>query len=46
MGSNRVTVNEVLPPYSEKVLKRVKIGYLNTIPDEIDIKVMDASAIR
>ncbi|HWP91900.1 MAG TPA: hypothetical protein VNN20_06860 [Thermodesulfobacteriota bacterium] len=46
MGSNRVTVNEVLPPYSEKVLRRVKIGYLNTIPDEIDIKVIDASAIR
>jgi len=42
MFSNRVTIFEVLPANSKKTFKNVKAGYLNAIPEEVRIEVMDA----
>lgn len=42
MFSNRVTIIEVLPAHSKKTFKNVKAGYLNAIPEEVRVEVLDA----
>ncbi len=42
MFSNRVTIVEVLPAHSKKTFKNVKAGYLNAIPEEVRVEVLDA----
>lgn len=42
MFSNRVTIVEVLPAHSKKTFKNVKAGYLNAIPEEVRLEVLDA----
>lgn len=42
MFSNRVTIVEVLPANSKKTFKNVKAGYLNAIPEEVRVEVLDA----
>lgn len=46
IGSNTITINEVLPPYSEKVFQDVEIGFLNSIPEEIKVRVVNARVVR
>lgn len=42
MFSNRVTIVEVLPANSKKTFKNVKAGFLNAIPEEVRVEVLDA----
>lgn len=42
MFSNRVTIVEVLPANSKKTFKNVKAGFLNAIPEEVRVEVVDA----
>ena len=42
MFSNRATISDVLPANSKKTFKNVKAGFLNAIPQEIRIKVLNA----
>ena len=42
MFSNRVTIVDVLPANSKKTFKNVKAGYLNAIPEEVRVEVLDA----
>jgi hypothetical protein len=42
MFSNRVTIVEVLPAHSKKTFKNVKAGFLNAIPEEVRVEVLDA----
>lgn len=46
IGSNTITINDVLPPYTEKVFQDVKIGFLNSIPEEIKVSVVNARVVR
>jgi len=46
IGSNRITIYDVLPANSEKVFRDLKIGFLNAIPDDVSIRVVDASVAR
>ncbi len=46
LGSNRITIYGSLPANSEKVFRKVKIGFLNSIPEDVSIRVVDAAAIR
>jgi len=42
MFSNRATIVDVLPAHSKKTFKNVKAGYLNTIPEEVRVEILDA----
>ncbi|HML95903.1 MAG TPA: hypothetical protein PKC29_10785 [Thermodesulfobacteriota bacterium] len=42
MFSNRATINEVLPANSRKTFKKIKAGYLNAIPQEVQIDIVTA----
>ncbi len=46
IGSNRITIYDVLPPNSEKVFRDLKVGFLNAVPDDVIIRVVDAAAAR
>lgn len=46
VGSNKITISEVLPANSEKVFRDVKIGFLNFIPEDVEISVVDARVVR
>jgi len=42
MYSNRATIVDVLPANSKKTFKNIKAGFMNAIPQEVRIKVLDA----
>ncbi|MCZ6864100.1 MAG: hypothetical protein O7D98_00620, partial [Candidatus Dadabacteria bacterium] len=42
MFSNRATISDVLPANSKKTFKNIKAGFLNAIPQEVRIIVLDA----
>lgn len=42
MYSNRATIVDVLPANSKKTFKNIKAGFLNAIPQEVRIIVLDA----
>ncbi|MCH7517708.1 MAG: hypothetical protein IH964_01600 [Candidatus Dadabacteria bacterium] len=42
MFSNRATIVDVLPANSKKTFKNIKAGFLNAIPQEVRIIVLDA----
>ena len=42
MYSNRITIYEIIPPDSKKTFKNIKAGYLNAIPQEVRIEILDA----
>lgn len=42
MFSNRATIVDVLPAKSERTFKNIKAGFINAIPQEVRIKVLDA----
>jgi hypothetical protein len=44
MFSNRATIVDVLPANSKKTFKNIKAGFLNAIPQEVRITVLDAIA--
>ncbi|HSE84217.1 MAG TPA: hypothetical protein VLB01_06695 [Thermodesulfobacteriota bacterium] len=46
IGSNTITINDTLPPYTEKVFQDVKIGFLNSIPEDIKVRVVNARVVR
>jgi hypothetical protein len=46
LGSNKITIYGSLPANSEKVFRNVKIGFLNSIPEDIVIRAVDATAVR
>ena len=45
MGSHKVTLYETLPPHTTREFKNVKIGMLSEIPQEIQVTVVDATAV-
>lgn len=42
MFSNRATIVDVLPAKSERTFKNIKAGFINAIPQEVRIRVLDA----
>ncbi|MGB7292905.1 MAG: hypothetical protein WBD99_12095 [Thermodesulfobacteriota bacterium] len=46
MGSHKFTLYETLPPHSTREFKNVKIGMLSEIPQEIQVTVLDATAVE
>lgn len=46
LGSNDVTIREMLPANSEKTFRDVKAGFLNFLPEDIEIKVVGASVVK
>lgn len=46
LGSNKITIYGSLPANSEKVFRNVKIGFLNSIPEDMAIRAVDATAVR
>ncbi len=42
MFSNRATIVDVLPAKSEKTFKNIEAGFINAIPEEVRVKVLDA----
>lgn len=46
LGSNEVTIRDTLPANSEKTFRDVKAGFLNSLPEVIEIKVVGASVVR
>lgn len=46
LGSYRVTIYDVLPANSEKVFRDVKVGYVNVIPEDIQVRIIGALAVR
>jgi hypothetical protein len=42
MFSTRAVISEVLPGKSKKTFKNIKAGFMNAIPQEVRIKVLDA----
>ena len=46
LGSYRVTIYDVLPANSEKVFRDVKVGYVNVIPGDIQVRIIGALAVR
>ncbi len=42
MFSNRATIVDVLPANSKKTFKNIKAGFMNSIPQEVRITVLDA----
>lgn len=46
LGSNEVTIRDILPANSEKTFRDVKAGFLNFLPEDIEIKVVGASVVR
>jgi hypothetical protein len=46
LGSYDVTIYDVLPAKSEKVFKNVKVGYVNVIPQDIQVRIVGATVIR
>ncbi len=45
LGSNFVTLYEILPPNSVKEFKNIEFGMISLIPEVVDVKVLDAVAI-
>ncbi|MBI2487555.1 MAG: hypothetical protein HYW01_11515 [Deltaproteobacteria bacterium] len=45
LGSNKITIYGSLPANSEKVFRNVKIGFLNSIPEDVVIRAVDATAV-
>jgi hypothetical protein len=46
LGSNEVTIHDILPANSEKTFRDVKAGFLNFLPEEIEIKISGASVVK
>jgi len=46
VGSNEVTIRDTLPANSEKTFRDVKAGFLNFLPEDIEIKVVGASVVK
>lgn len=46
MGSHKITLYETLPPHSTREFKNVKFGMLSEIPQEIQVTVLDATAVE
>jgi hypothetical protein len=45
LGSSKIKINDVLPPNSEKIFKNISIGFLNFIPEEVEIRVLNAKRL-
>ncbi|GIW48489.1 MAG: hypothetical protein KatS3mg078_2366 [Deltaproteobacteria bacterium] len=45
LGSSKIKINDVLPPNSEKVFKNISIGFLNFIPEEVEVRVLNAKRL-
>jgi len=46
LGSNEVTIHDILLANSEKTFRDVKAGFLNFLPEDIEIKVVGASVVK
>ncbi len=46
LSSYNVTIYDVLPAKSEKVFQNVKVGYVNVIPQDIEVRIVGATVIR
>jgi hypothetical protein len=46
LGSNEVTIRDTLPANSEKTFRDIKAGFLNFLPEEIEIKIEGASVVK
>lgn len=46
LGSNRFSINEILPKRTRRTFRNVDIGYLNTEPEEVKIRIVDAIDIN
>jgi hypothetical protein len=45
LGSYNVTIYDVLPANTEKVFRDVKVGYVNVIPQDIDVRIVGATVV-
>lgn len=46
LGSNKFSINEILPKRTRRTFRNVDIGYLNTEPEEVKIRIVDAIDIN
>jgi len=46
LGSNKFSINEILPKRTKRTFRNVGIGFLNTIPEELKIRIVDAIDIN
>jgi hypothetical protein len=46
LGSNEVTIRDTLPANSEKTFRDIKAGFLNFLPEDIEIKVVGALVVK
>ena len=46
LGSNRFSINEILPKRTRRTFRNVDIGFLNTEPQEVKIRIVDAIDIN
>lgn len=46
LGFNEVTIRDILPANSEKTFKNIKAGFLNFLPEDIEIKIDSASVVK
>ncbi len=46
LGSNKFVINEILPKRTRRTFNNVDIGFLNTVPEELKIRIVDAIDIN
>ncbi|NIP39542.1 MAG: hypothetical protein GWO07_02000 [Candidatus Dadabacteria bacterium] len=46
LGSNKFVINEILPKRTRRTFRNVDIGFLNTVPEELKIRIVDAIDIN
>jgi len=46
LGSNKFSINEILPKRTRRTFRNVDIGFLNTEPEEVKIRIVDAININ
>jgi len=46
LGSNKFSINEILPKRTRRTFRNVDIGFLNTEPEEVKIRIVDAIDIN
>jgi len=46
LGSNKFSINEILPKRTKRTFRNVGIGFLNTEPEELKIRIVDAIDIN
>jgi hypothetical protein len=46
LGSNKFSINEILPKRTKRTFRNVDIGFLNTVPEELKVRIVDAIDIN